>query len=256
MHILSFCKINVKQFTKNSQYENVKITFSVSFYSSFFIHIFYFDTYFVLEKRIVMDFVYTFFIAFFMIFFSELGDKTQLLVLSFSNKSKVSNILLGIGIGTFFSHGLAILFGSHIGNFDNVFFNFYLKIFTYSTFLLLGILGFMPKKSSDESAGKVSFMQKICNLKINYVFLTAISIFIGEIGDKTFLASLGISLQYPSYKVSLILGCILGMILSNCIAIFFAKFLSNKFNQGFIEFLSNIIFIVFGLLGFVSLIIF
>ena len=101
MHILSFCKINVKQFTKNSQYENVKITFSVSFYSSFFIHIFYFDTYFVLEKRIVMDFVYTFFVAFFMIFFSELGDKTQLLVLSFSNKSKVSNILLGIGIGTF-----------------------------------------------------------------------------------------------------------------------------------------------------------
>lgn len=203
-----------------------------------------------------MDFVYTFFIAFFMIFFSELGDKTQLLVLSFSNKSKVSNILVGIGIGTFFSHGLAILFGSHIGNFDNAFLNFYLKIFTYSTFLIFGIVGFFPKRYNDENNSKLSFLQKLCNLKINYIFLVAISIFVGELGDKTFLASLGISLQYPNYKISLILGCILGMILSNCIAICFAKFISSKFNQHFVEFLSNVIFIVFGLLGFVNLILF
>ena len=104
-----------------------------------------------------MDFVYTFFITFSIIFLSELGDKTQLLVLSFSNKSKVSNVLLGVVIGTFFSHGLAILFGSQIASFDNDFFNFYLKIITYSSFLLFGFIGFLPKHSESENSGKVSY---------------------------------------------------------------------------------------------------
>lgn len=49
-----------------------------------------------------MDLLYAFFIAFTLIFFAELGDKTQLLVLSFSNKSTVFPILIGVAIGTFF----------------------------------------------------------------------------------------------------------------------------------------------------------
>ena len=56
-----------------------------------------------------MNFIYPFIISFMLVFFSELGDKTQLLVLSFSTKDKAKNILLGVALGTFFSHGLAIL---------------------------------------------------------------------------------------------------------------------------------------------------
>ena len=200
-----------------------------------------------------MDLVYTFFITFSIIFLSELGDKTQLLVLSFSNKNRVSNVILGIVIGTFFSHGLAILFGSKIGNLNNEFFNFYLKIFTYSSFLLFGIIGFLPKQNKKENSTKISFLQKLSNLKVNYIFLIAISIFVGEFGDKTFLSSLGMSLQFPNHKISLLLGCILGMVASNCIAIFFAKFISSKLNHNFIDFLSNLIFIVFGIAGFLGL---
>ena len=66
-----------------------------------------------------MQYLYPFIIAFMFIFFSELGDKTQILVLSFSARNKSSNILLGVALGTFLSHGLAILFGSHIGLIGN-----------------------------------------------------------------------------------------------------------------------------------------
>ena len=66
-----------------------------------------------------MNYIYTFIISFIMIFISELGDKTQLLVLSFSNKDKTYKILLGVAIGSFFSHGIAILFGSSIGLLEN-----------------------------------------------------------------------------------------------------------------------------------------
>ena len=56
-----------------------------------------------------MNLIYPFLITFLFIFLSELGDKTQLLVLSFSTKGKASFVLLGVAIGTFFSHGLAIV---------------------------------------------------------------------------------------------------------------------------------------------------
>lgn len=197
-----------------------------------------------------MEFIYPFLITFMLVFFSELGDKTQLLVLSFSVKDKARNILLGVAIGTFFSHGLAILFGSRIGSFGNETFTFYSKILTYVSFLFFGIIGFIPKKESNESSH--SFLQKISSIKINYIWIVAINIILGEIGDKTFLASLGLGLQYPNYKISLILGSIAGMVTSNSIALFFGKILGNKLNQHFVEVLSNIIFLVFGVIGLIS----
>ena len=198
-----------------------------------------------------MDFIYSFFIAFSFIFFSELGDKTQLLVLSFSSKSKTSNILLGIAIGTFFSHGLAILFGSKIGNLENQNLHFILKLATYITFLLFGIIGFLPKKNEafKEESNNNNFLNKSKLLSLNYIFIVAISIVIGELGDKTFLASLGLGIQYSNYKIPLILGSITGMVLSDSLAIFFGKLLGSKISTKFIEFISNCIFFCFGLIG-------
>ena len=86
-----------------------------------------------------MDFLYPFFVAFFLIFLSELGDKTQLLVLSFSSKLKSYSILLGVALGSLFSHGIAILFGSAIGNLDSPIFQTLLKLITYISFLFFGI---------------------------------------------------------------------------------------------------------------------
>ena len=199
-----------------------------------------------------MEFIYPCFMSFIIVFLSELGDKTQLLVLSFSTQNKTKNILLGVAIGTFFSHGFAILFGSQLGSFQNQTFNFYLKVFTYISFFLLGVLGFIPKKESESK--KHSLLEKISSLKLNYIFIIAFCIIIGEFGDKTFLASLGLGLQYPEYKISLIFGSIIGMVSSNSIAIFLGKFLGNKLSPKFIEFLSNLIFIAFGLFGLISLI--
>ena len=74
-----------------------------------------------------MQYLYPFIISFIFIFLSELGDKTQILVLSFSTRNKTANILLGVALGTLLSHGLAITFGSQIGAIDNDRFIFYLK---------------------------------------------------------------------------------------------------------------------------------
>ena len=203
-----------------------------------------------------MELLYPFIITFTLVFFSELGDKTQLLVLSFSTKNKMKSILLGVAIGTLLSHGFAILFGSNIAYFSSVAFQFYLKIFTYASFVLFGLIGFLPKKEKNNNninvstSHKSSFLEKFSLMKLNCVFMIALCILIGELGDKTFLASLSLGFEYPNAKLSLILGSICGMVTSNFIAIFCGRLIGNHLKQNFIEVLSNITFIIFGLLGF------
>lgn len=120
-----------------------------------------------------MDWIYPFLITFSLVFFSELGDKTQLFVLSFSAKNKTKNILLGVALGTFFSHGFAILFGSKIAYFSNNTFQFYLKLFTYLSFLLVGLLGFLPrsdKQQNESASSKCNFLQKFSRFKIKLYY--------------------------------------------------------------------------------------
>mgnify|MGYP000640483384 FL=1 len=200
-----------------------------------------------------MESIYPFFISFAIVFISELGDKTQLLVLSFSGKDKTFKILLGVAIGSFFSHGLAILFGSGLALLKNEFLHHLIEIITYSSFVLMGILTLLPKKEklTMEDSSKEGLLSKISSLRINYCILIALCIMIGELGDKTFLASIGLGIQYSNLKLSLIIGAILGMVVCDAIAIFFGKFLSNHISEESMKKLSGILFIIFGIIGFI-----
>src|SRR5665647_3803336 len=55
--------------------------------------------------------------AFILIFIAEMGDKTQILAMAFATRYPVKKVLLGIFIGVFINHGLAVILGSYISNF-------------------------------------------------------------------------------------------------------------------------------------------
>lgn len=199
-----------------------------------------------------MESIYPFFIAFIMVFIAELGDKTQLIVLSFSNSLKPRTILLGVALGSLFSHGLAILFGSSIGLLENPFWHHIIETVTYASFILMGIVSLLPKKETEnvDNSKKEGIVQKITHLKLNYCFVITLSIMIGELGDKTFLASIGFGIQYPSAKLLLVLGAIAGMVVSDSIAIVFGKILNKYISEAFMQKISGILFLIFGIIGF------
>ena len=192
---------------------------------------------------ILLEYFYIFFIAFSMIFISELGDKTQLLVMSFSNKTKTTKILLGIALGSILSHGIAILFGSSIGILKNQTFQEILKFFTYFSFIIIGLISLLPKKEklTMDSEKKESLICRLSNLKLHYSIVIALCIMIGELGDKTFLASIG-----------LILGTVSAMVLCNLIAIILGKVLNKYISEKFMQKLSGILFLIFGIAGFIT----
>lgn len=199
-----------------------------------------------------MDFLYPFFIAFAFIFVSELGDKTQLLVLSFSSRIKSYTILLGVALGSFFSHGIAIIFGSALGALDNIFIHSILKFITYISFIFFCVLTLSNKNDDSDNDNKSGILKKIASLSIGYILVIAFSIAVGELGDKTFLASLGLGIQYPNLKLFLILGAVLGMVVSDSLAILFGKFLKTKVSDRLMNTLSGMIFLLFGILGLIN----
>ncbi len=198
-----------------------------------------------------MEQLYPLFLSFIMVFIAELGDKTQLLVLSFSGSVRPRNILLGIAIGSFFSHGIAIIFGSHVGVLENQALLNAIKFFTYLSFILIGVISLLPKKEklSSDSEGKASILEKISNLKLNYTLIIALTILVGEFGDKTFLASLGFGIEYPDYEIMLVIGAILGMVISDSLAIVFGKFLNKYISEEKMKKFSGVLFLIFGLVG-------
>ena len=135
-----------------------------------------------------MLYIYPFIIAFTLVFVSELGDKTQLLTLSFASKLKTHTILIGVAIGSLFSHGIAIAFGSFLGHIENLSFQYVLKIITYLSFIIFGIITLKPSRKFNFKKEK----NKSLRNNFNYIFFIASSIAIGELGDKTFLASIGL----------------------------------------------------------------
>lgn len=108
-------------------------------------------------------------------------------------KQKTRTILLGVALGSFFSHGVAILFGSALGGLGNSNLHDILEIITYSSFILIGLISlFSSKNGSNSENNDKSIVNKLSKYAINYSLIIGTTIAIGELGDKTFLASIGL----------------------------------------------------------------
>lgn len=172
--------------------------------------------------------------AFMLIFVAEMGDKTQILAMAFATRYPVRKVLLGIGIGAFLNHGLAVALGSYLSRF--------VPINTIQMIAGAAFIGFAlwTLKSEDEEETEES------KSKYGPVLTVALAFFLGELGDKTQLTAITLAAD-AKMPLIILAGTVLGMIATGALGIVIGKKLGDKVPEFAIKLIAATVFLFFGL---------
>ncbi|WP_025642596.1 TMEM165/GDT1 family protein [Schnuerera ultunensis] len=172
--------------------------------------------------------------AFLLIFIAEMGDKTQIIAMTFATQYKIKEVLAGVLIGVFINHGLAIVLGQYLSKLIPM--NL-IQLVAGIMFVIFGLLAL-----KEEELGK-----KDNKKAFGPIVTVALAFFIGELGDKTQLTAMTLSAE-GSYPFIILCGTTLGMLGTSGLGIFVGSKIGEKMPDISIKIISSIVFIFFGTL--------
>lgn len=169
-----------------------------------------------------------------LIFLAELGDKTQILAMAFALQYSVRQVLLGVALGAFLNHGLAVIVGSYLAHL--------IPLSTIRLASALMFLGFgLWTLYSDEEHSNGS------NKRLSSpILVVALAFFLGELGDKTQLTAIALA-SNSAYPAAVLAGTVLGMVLVSLGGIFVGTKLGGKIPELALKLVSSFVFIGFGI---------
>jgi putative Ca2+/H+ antiporter (TMEM165/GDT1 family) len=174
--------------------------------------------------------------AFSLIFLAEMGDKTQLLAMAFATQYKLKSVLMGIGIGSFLNHIIAIALGIYISSFiDTVI----IQVVAGVAFVGFSIWT-LKVEDDDEKAdsGKTE--------RFGPVLTVAVAFFIGELGDKTQLTAVALAIESSSLVLTL-MGTVSGMLATGILGIIVGRYIGGRIPEMTVKIIASVIFMGFGL---------
>ena len=171
--------------------------------------------------------------AFMLVFAAEMGDKTQIIAMTFATQYMVKEVISGVALGVIFNHGLAIILGRYLSTLVPMDF---IQIIAGFMFVIFGI---MALKDED--------MDKLEEDKgMSPVLTVALAFFIGELGDKTQLTAMTLSTE-GNYPLFILMGTTLAMMATSSMGIFVGSKIGDKIPEVFIKIASSFVFLFFGI---------
>jgi len=170
--------------------------------------------------------------AFLLVFVAEMGDKTQILAMMFATRYKATSVLIGVFIGALLNHGIAVLVGATLGNI--------IPVSVLVTIAGLAFIYFAFSSLKDEADEEANMRGGK-----NAIRTVASAFFIGELGDKTQLAAITLSMD-AVYPWIILMGTVLAMVVSSSIGIWIGKHIGKRISETLIKVVSAILFFVFG----------
>lgn len=174
--------------------------------------------------------------AFLFIFMAEMGDKTQILAMTFATQYKTGKVLTGVFIGSALNHGLAVLLGVYLSNVINI---NSIQLIAAVAFIGFGLWTLKKDNDGDDEETKRNSFGPVATV--------AMAFFIGELGDKTQLTAVTLATD-ASHPLFILMGTVSGMIATSAIGIFVGSKLGKKIPEHAIKFGAAAIFMFFGIL--------
>ncbi|MFZ5969444.1 MAG: TMEM165/GDT1 family protein [Bacillota bacterium] len=174
--------------------------------------------------------------AFLFIFMAEMGDKTQILAMSFATRYKTSKVLLGVFLGSALNHGIAIVLGVYLGSFIHM---DLIQIIAGCLFVGFGLWTLKMDEEEEDEESKLKTFGPVLTVMMAF--------FIGELGDKTQLTAVTLATS-SKYPVFIFAGTVTGMVVTSGIGIFLGSKVGEKIPEFTIKIASAMIFIFFGTL--------
>lgn len=170
------------------------------------------------------------------VFLAELGDKSQLITMTYALRHRWWVVLTGVGIAAFLVHGISVTIGHFLG--------LTLPERPIAFAAAIAFLGFAwwtwreSAPDPEEANAPVS--------EPRFVLLAVISSFVlAELGDKTMLAT--VALAADNNWAGVWLGATIGMILADGVAIAVGRLLHRRLPERFLHALASVLFLIFGL---------
>ncbi|CAA0126627.1 Putative manganese exporter [Mycolicibacterium vanbaalenii] len=169
------------------------------------------------------------------VFVAELGDKSQLITMTYSLRHRWWVVLSGVAVAAMLVHGLSVA----IGHFLGVSLPERPIAFAASVaFLLFAVWTWRARSEDGEDEVRVA--------EPRFVLFAIVSSFVlAELGDKTMLAT--VALASDHHWAGVWIGATIGMVLADGVAIAVGTLMHKRLPERFLHGLASVLFLLFGL---------
>lgn len=171
-----------------------------------------------------------------MIFVAELGDKSQLMAMTFATRYKFWTVVLAITAATAVVHLFSVALGNIVGL---ALPTGPINIIAGLAFIGFGLWTLRGDELSEEEESRAARTTR------SAFFAVAIAFFLAELGDKTMLAT--VTLATTEGWLGTWIGSTLGMVAADALAIGVGAALGRKLPEKTIKIGASVLFFAFGI---------
>jgi putative Ca2+/H+ antiporter (TMEM165/GDT1 family) len=179
--------------------------------------------------------VEAFWISLVVIFVAELGDKSQLMAMTFATRFRAWPVIAGITIATTVVHLFSVAIGGFAGD--------VLPTSVVSVVAGLAFLGFAAWTLRGDSLSEHE-AQKARTTTRSALLAVTVAFFLSELGDKTMLATITLATHHGWFGTWI--GSTVGMVAADALAIAVGRLLGRHLPERLIRYGAAAAFAVFG----------
>ncbi len=175
-------------------------------------------------------------VSFGVIFVAELGDKSQLIALTFATRFKLVPVLIGITAATALVHLASVAIGAGLGA---ALPTGWIALGAGLAFLGFGAWTLRGDSLTEEEKQKAERTDRSAIIAVSVAF------FLAELGDKTMLATITLATQYGWFGTWL--GSTVGMVAADALAILVGRLLGRRLPEKTIKYGAAALFGICGI---------